>query len=119
MSAGMIRDNAWNQQTQDERREDPAVLRNTNDETMVEKGVYELRITDTDCQKINRPKSLVKCRDLPSQEMYENPTHIASLTPPRLAILPQDIPKVAEFSNGISVAESPFQKKGRKQHENR
>jgi len=40
--------------------------------------------------------------------------HIAPVTPPLLAILPQNIPKVAEFSNGISVAESLFSKKGEK-----
>ena len=39
-------------------------------------------------KKSTHPTPLVKCRDLPSQEMYENPKHIAPLTPPRLAILP-------------------------------
>jgi hypothetical protein len=45
MSAGMMRDDAWNQQSQDERREDPAPLRNTNYETIAGSGGYELRIT--------------------------------------------------------------------------
>jgi hypothetical protein len=44
-----------------------------------------------------------------SQEMYEIPYS----APPHLVILLQSLPKVAELSNGISVARKPFSKRER------